>query len=153
MPLFPCGHCRRLNPTAAVRCMHCGHLFPPPQAAGPGDETRRLEGDWYMAALWRDGRPVPAEAVRRYRLEVRGEQWVVRCDNLSTAFRARFDLAASPWALDLTGGRGEVYRGIYELVGGELRVCRASSPRTPGRRPWTPPRGWSWSGVGRLPRS
>src|SRR5262245_50101417 len=132
MPLIACTRCDGLNPSCALACMHCGLLLTPPDRGGPADRDRRLpEGDWELAALWAGNQEMSREEAARYRLSVAGEHWVVRYGNLRCSFRVHFEPAASPKAFDLTDGLGQVYRGVYDLNFGELRVCRAVEPGAP----------------------
>jgi uncharacterized protein (TIGR03067 family) len=140
-----------LLPLAAL----CVAAAPPargPEGAKP--DERGLEGVWSAASYSRDGEVLSAEALKSGRLILRrNEKRDLRPENYSReefregkvtvvdSFSAfRVDARAEPRSIDFvltdpyTGEDTLVYRGIYELKGATLRICRNVHPGGPRPR-------------------
>jgi uncharacterized protein (TIGR03067 family) len=102
-----------------------------PLAADVRKELKRLEGTWEVVALVQDGHEKPLEgATGGLQAVITDDERTLRAG--ATVFsrgRYRIGPAASPRAIDLTitqgSHRGQIVRGIYDLVGDRLRICLA----------------------------
>ena len=106
-------------------------------ADAPGEdpikvEKKRFEGTWSLVALEVDGQPVTLDVMKEARLVVAGDRYSFQYGTARMELRHRVDPGRTPKAIDLviTDGKdeGKVYRGIYELNGGRLKICRSADP-------------------------
>jgi uncharacterized protein (TIGR03067 family) len=74
---------------------------------------------------------MPEREARRYHLLVRGEFGLLTYRSEWAEFRVRLDPAASPAAMDWEYPGRLVLRCVYELLGDDLRVCRAADFAAP----------------------
>ncbi len=104
--------------------------------APPGDpaqvEKKKFEGTWSLVALEVDGEPVPLDGIEAARLVVTGDRYSFRLGTARMELRHTVDPTRKPKAIDLAitdgSGEGKVYRGIYELDGDRLKICRSAEP-------------------------
>ena len=110
-------------------------------AALPADEAKKdldkLQGEWVMAALEVDGKPVPEEKLQGTRLTIRGDKYIVTVKDTKHEVTIKLDPAQKPKAIDMLFPDGtnlpKVGKGIYKLDGETFVLCRAQS--TDGARP------------------
>jgi uncharacterized protein (TIGR03067 family) len=107
--------------------------------ASPVDDTKddlaKMEGEWTLVSMERDGEQPPEEFIKSLRRVVKGDEYTVtgrgQDGNPATLSKGKFKLDASkkPKTIDFTpsGGvaAGETLLGIYELQGDTLKVCYA----------------------------
>jgi uncharacterized protein (TIGR03067 family) len=108
-------------------------LLPLLAAADPAPDAKqeadKLQGEWTMVSLETRGRKSTDEAVKGYRLTIRGDRWEVTRGGAAAGGDITFKLDPSkdPKEIDLvTKSRGaeSVSRGIYKLEGDTLTLCR-----------------------------
>jgi uncharacterized protein (TIGR03067 family) len=107
----------------------------------PADEAKKdldkLQGEWVMAALEVDGKPVPEEKLQGTRLTIRGDKYIVTVKDTKHEVTIKLDPAQKPKAIDMLFPDGtnlpKVGKGIYKLDGETFVLCRAQS--TDGARP------------------
>jgi uncharacterized protein (TIGR03067 family) len=95
--------------------------------AGAKDKEA-LQGQWQSVQLEANGQKAPAEVVKAFQLQFKGDQIVFNpaSENRKHAFAV--DPAAKPKAMDLTAGDGlkkgqKLPCAIYELDGDKLTIC------------------------------
>ncbi|MFL5329811.1 MAG: alpha/beta fold hydrolase [Gemmataceae bacterium] len=110
-------------------------------------EMDRLQGEWKIVAINRDGdeQPFPRNTLV---LSVNGEERTVTSgDQVMAQSRYRIDPLSNPASIDvvLTQGasRGQTLLGIYEINGNQMRVCLAApGAERPKNFPPQPGSGW-----------
>ena len=124
---------RRLSiPPTAAFCPRCGSALRWPVVGCSGaDALRPLQGVWVMVSFEIAAGRMPAREARRYHLLVRGEFGLLTYRSEWAEFRVRLDPAASPAAMDWEYPGRLVLRCVYELLGDDLRVCRAADFAAP----------------------
>jgi uncharacterized protein (TIGR03067 family) len=108
------------------------------RAGGAAEDGKAaLQGVWVARSMEVDGKAAPAEDTRRTRFTFKGDNLLLRgnFDDDSEDERAcTIDPRKSPKHLDLTPAHEkERILGIYELKGGELRVCLRQAGGAGGR--------------------
>lgn len=99
--------------------------------SGPADEADdakgALQGVWQAQSLEADGEPAPAKAVEKMRFTFKGDKVLVRGnfrDDREEEGSYTIDASKSPKQIDLTLPQApKAALGIYEVKGGELKVC------------------------------
>jgi uncharacterized protein (TIGR03067 family) len=93
-------------------------------------DKRALQGHWLVAMTEIDGDRewLPSDMVHDARLEVRGDSMVLRWHDEQVVACYELDASKKPFRwIDLNGrdshGAPFVLKGIYQLQGGEFRVC------------------------------
>jgi uncharacterized protein (TIGR03067 family) len=98
-------------------------------------ELKKLQGEWVMAELEIDGRPVPGEKFKGTTLVIRGDKYTVKVKGRSYETTFTLDPGRKPKALDMFFPDGpnapKVSKGIYSLEGDTFKLCRAQAPGQP----------------------
>jgi uncharacterized protein (TIGR03067 family) len=91
-------------------------------------ELERLQGTWVMAALEVNGMDVGVQKVQGAGLTIKGDRYRVKTKGMDHECVLRLDPKKKPPAIDMIftepDGREKVCKGIYELDGDKLRICR-----------------------------
>ena len=93
-------------------------------------DAERLQGSWKVISLEMDGQSLPEAMLADGRIQVEGDRF--RSLNMGAVYEGTMtlDQAARPKAFDLvfTNGpeKGHTNRGIYEIEGGQWRLCLAT---------------------------
>ena len=112
-------------------------------AAKPADDAKkdleRLQGEWIMAALEIDGKPVPDEKIQDTTLTIKGDKYIVRSKDNKYEVTITLDPAKDPKAIDMAFPDGtdaaKIGKGIYKIDGDTFIVVRAQA--TDNERPTT----------------
>jgi uncharacterized protein (TIGR03067 family) len=104
---------------------------PRPSAKG---ELAKLQGQWQLVAVERDGLTVPDEHFQGEIFLIQGERLtVVKAGEVLVRATMTFDPTTSPptFVQTIAEGphRGQKFHGIYELDGDTLRSCGSSADR------------------------
>ena len=108
--------------------------------AGPADdevkkELKKLQGEWVMAGLEIDGRPVPEDKIKGTTLLIKGDKYTVTVKGKSHETTFTIDPGRKPKAIDMFFPDGpnapKLSKGIYALEGDTLKLCRAQAPGQP----------------------
>ena len=90
-------------------------------------ELAKLQGTWVMVSMEIKSRKIPDARIQRYQLSIKEDVWKVNTSGRDTAtYKLRLDPTVSPKQIDflpMSGGEA-VSRGVYELKGDMLTVCR-----------------------------
>jgi uncharacterized protein (TIGR03067 family) len=89
---------------------------------------QQLQGTWQAVRVETESGPVPAEVARQLRYVFAGDRVTLfEGDRATGAGTVAIHPATAPAAIDVKmtegPGRGQVALGIYEVVGGRLRLC------------------------------
>jgi uncharacterized protein (TIGR03067 family) len=96
-----------------------------------GDAIRgdlaKLQGTWQLLEAETDGRKMPEEQVKQFRVIIQGDRHTVQFGEQVLAKEVRFqiDPTTEPRSVDDLLEDGRMIRGIYELQGDRLRSCVA----------------------------
>jgi len=109
--------------------------------AEPTDEAKKdlekLQGEWVMAALEVNGKPVPEEKVRGTILTIKGDKYTLGVKDAKHEVTIKLDPAQKPKAIDMLFPDGtnvpKVGKGIYKIEGDTFVLCRSQA--TEGARP------------------
>jgi uncharacterized protein (TIGR03067 family) len=89
---------------------------------------QQLQGTWQAVRVETESGPVPAEVVRQLRYVFAGDRVTLfEGDRVTGAGTIAIHPGTAPATIDVVmtdgPGRGQRARGIYEIVGGRLRLC------------------------------
>lgn len=105
------------------------HAIAQDVTSSPGVDTSALQGSWNVQSYVVNGDPSHDEHVRAGRLVIAGDHYTPTFGSMSVGSLFKTDPAHNPRAIDFTllaGPHcGKTVKGIYELSGDTLRVCRA----------------------------
>lgn len=94
-------------------------------------ELARLQGDWQMVALTKDGETILADKLKDRVWTFQGDKLVPRYDKDDTA-TVKLDPAKKPPALDITDKNGDKVEGIYKFDGADkLVICGRGDNKRP----------------------
>jgi uncharacterized protein (TIGR03067 family) len=102
----------------------------PAQDANQRD-LQKFQGDWVLIAAERDGKKMAAAELKKLRLTIQGNEFILKRDSIiASQGSLRLDAAKSPKAVDetITSGpnAGKVFSAIYELDDDQHTVCFAA---------------------------
>jgi uncharacterized protein (TIGR03067 family) len=94
------------------------------------DAKTELEGTWDLVSLERDGKDVKPKGEKAI---MTGDKGVVKVgDKVIVAATYKLDPSKKPKAVDITytegDNKGKTFKGIYQLDGDMLKICRGGSP-------------------------
>ena len=110
-------------------------------AAKPADEAKKdlekLQGEWFMAELEIDGKPVPDEKIAGTTLTIKGDKYSVSVKDKKHEVTITLDPSKDPKAIDMSFSDGtdppKVGKGIYKIDGDTFVLVRAQA--TDSERP------------------
>src|SRR5262245_16705066 len=98
-------------------------------------ELASLQGEWAMVSMETRGTKAADTQVKRYRLTIKGDKWIVSSGQRKGGEPAGstmvIDPSKQPKTLDLKASR-TTSKGIYKLEGDTLTLCRVTGK---GERP------------------
>jgi uncharacterized protein (TIGR03067 family) len=105
--------------------------------AGGGDDAvkadmKLLQGDWVMQAFEANGKALPEDQVKKVRLTVKGDRFMVDIGGKMLELSFKIDPTKKPKAIDLTvkmDDNSMVTLGIYEVTADTLKLCRTAEGR------------------------
>ena len=102
-------------------------------------DKQTLQGLWQAIELEANGQKAPAEVVKAFRIQIKGDQLVFNPASENRKHAFAIDPEAKPKAMDLTpaDGPGKGQRlpcAIYKLDGDKLSVCLDKEGQS-GKRP------------------
>src|SRR5262249_6754970 len=102
-----------------------------PKGDDNAKDLKKMQGDWAMVSMIRDGQQVPDEAAQALFRTVKGNEYTVfRYDKPVAKGTFKLDASKKPKAIDLflanapKGAKPTL--GIYEFDGEKLKLCYAS---------------------------
>lgn len=103
-----------------------------------GDDSKdALQGVWVAQSMETDGKPAPAEAIKRMRFTFKGDKLFMRgnfADDREAECAYKVDARQAPKHLDVTPPKEDkAVLGIYDLKGDELKVCLRHASSSDGR--------------------
>jgi uncharacterized protein (TIGR03067 family) len=107
--------------------------------AGPvaADDKASLQGVWIAESMEVDGKPAPAEVIKRMRFTFKGDKLLVKGnfnDDREEQCSYEIDATKSPKHLDFTPPKEKKpILGIYEVKGDELKLCLRHGSSSDGR--------------------
>jgi RNA polymerase sigma factor (sigma-70 family) len=114
-----------------------GAVRAPPVAvvqADPRSDLERLQGDWQVVAVERDGRVLPKDRFPFTRLKIRDDFILHEGEVHNQEVSFRLHPEQQPKAIDMqsTGYHSkEIYNAIYALEGDTLTICRPDNDARP----------------------
>lgn len=97
----------------------------------------RIQGEWVMAALEVEGKPVPEEKLQGTTLTIKGDKYIVSVKDKKHEVTITLDASKEPKHIDMAFPDGtnaaKIGKGIYKIDGDKFILCRAQS--TDGERP------------------
>ena len=91
-------------------------------------ERAKREGTWVMASWEEDGKPLPAEDTKNWKMVMKGDEFILFREGKEVARGThRIDVTKKPYREDFTvtegEGKGETYLGIYAVEEGKRFTC------------------------------
>lgn len=89
----------------------------------------KIDGTWVMVSGEEDGKPIPEDAVKTAKLVIKGNEHDVTVGSATYKGTHKVDRSKTPHTIDATDEagpfKGETTLGIFEVKGGEMKVCFA----------------------------
>lgn len=108
------------------------------RAESPEKELAKFQGEWVVESLEENGMKEPPEEIARFKITIKGTQFLVKMGEREESMTYKIDSAASPRSIDIVPNYGEdkgkTVPGIYEFDGNLLRIC-ARPKDAKGERP------------------
>jgi len=112
-------------------------------SANPADDAKKdlekLQGEWIMAALEIEGKPVPDDKIQGTTLTIKGDKYVVSSKDNKYEVVITLDPSKDPKAIDMAFPDGadapKIGKGIYKIEGDTFILVRAQA--TDNERPTT----------------
>ncbi|HLW64876.1 MAG TPA: TIGR03067 domain-containing protein [Gemmataceae bacterium] len=110
-------------------------------AAKPADDAKKdlekLQGEWFMAELEIDGKPVPADKIDGTTLTVKGDKYIINVKDKKHEVTITLDPSKDPKAIDMafadSSDAPKIGKGIYKMDGDTFILVRAQA--TDSERP------------------
>lgn len=108
-----------------------------PKEADAGKELQKWQGTWAMVTAVRDGKEMPQEEVKKFKLTIQAKKFILEKDSVVISEGTlSFDQTKKPKEIEetVTAGpnKGKVFLAIYEIDDDHHKICFAG-PR--GKRP------------------
>ena len=104
----------------------------PPRIDEAKRELSRMQGTWTMEALEVNGEEVPAKKLMGTTLTIKGDKYVVKVKDNSYETTIKLDPSKDPKHIDTYFPNGtelpKLSKGVYELDGDTLKICRHQTP-------------------------
>lgn len=109
-----------------------------PQGDAKNGDLAKFQGTWVVESVLADGKELPAEVVKAFKMTFKGDAYTVALGAEKTEGTIYLDASKNPRTIDIVPDngpdRGKKQPGIYELDGDQLKICAAQ----PGKeRPTT----------------
>ena len=95
-------------------------------------ELKSLQGTWEMVGLEVNGETVAEKKLAGTTMTIRGDKYIVKVKDTTHETRLEIDPTKDPKAIDMYFPNGtelpKLSKGIYELDGDSLKVCRHQMP-------------------------
>lgn len=95
-------------------------------------DLQQLQGTWVMAALQVEGTDVPEEKIKGTTLTIKGDKYITKVKDTTRETTIKLDPSQKPKAIDMYFPDGtdlpKLAKGIYEIDGDTMRICRAQMP-------------------------
>ena len=95
-------------------------------------ELEQLAGTWTISALEVEGQKVADEKLQGTTLVIKDNKYIVTARGQSHETVITLDPGKKPKSIDMVFSQGmnkdKVHRGIYELDGDTLKLCRSQQP-------------------------
>lgn len=109
-----------------------GMAADPPKADDAAKELKRLQGTWEMVGLEVNGEEVPAKKLAGTTLTIRGDKYITKVKDTAREVTFKLDPKSEPKAIDMYFPDGveaaKLSKGIYQVDGDTLKVCRHQMP-------------------------
>jgi RNA polymerase sigma factor (sigma-70 family) len=119
-----------------VGILNYAAIFAPPVAvvqADPRSDFDRLQGDWQVVAVERDGRVLPKDRFPFTRLKIRDDTILHEggVHNQEVSFRLHPERQPKAMDMQAKGYHTETHNAIYALEGDTLTICRPEDDQRP----------------------
>jgi uncharacterized protein (TIGR03067 family) len=108
-------------------------------AADASDEAakrdiEKWQGAWQAGSMENDGKPTPADQLKKIELNVKGTDYHFRNGSFNEHGSYKFHAAKNPKEIDIVVGdgadRGKVYLAIYQVDADKLIICLDAANKT-----------------------
>ena len=105
----------------------------PTQPEAAKKELAKLEGTWKLTAMEVAGKPVAEGRLTSATLTIRGNKYTLVSGNRQSEVELTLDPGKTPKEIDMQvldgPNKDRVGKGIYELDGDKLKICRSLDPQ------------------------
>jgi uncharacterized protein (TIGR03067 family) len=103
-----------------------------PVADEKKSDMDRLQGTWVMESLEVEGKLVPEERIKGTTLTIKDDRYITKVKEKSHEVMFKLDPKEKPKHIDMyfpdDPNVPKLAKGIYELDGDMLKICRAQAP-------------------------